>query len=176
MKFCRISSIFIALTGLIVVHALLAFQAADTTKTAVKKPKKAAQDTTMGTAATTTEPAKPATAKAKRAKVPETVDANQAVSTTTNRGRKATAKGTNAVAGTASRAASSGASTAKMSTPTKIVSDSEIAAAKSRGEVWVNTESGVYHKGGQWYGATREGKFMSEQDARKAGYHAAKTK
>jgi hypothetical protein len=70
--------------------------------------------------------------------------------------------------------ASSAANTAKM--PTKIVSDSEIAAAKARAEVWVNTETGVYHKGGQWYGATRQGKFMSEQDARNAGYHAAKTK
>ena len=55
-------------------------------------------------------------------------------------------------------------------------SDSEIAAAKSSGKVWVNTETGVYHKGGKWYGATKQGKFMTEDDARKAGYRASKSK
>ena len=41
--------------------------------------------------------------------------------------------------------------------PARTVSESEISAAKVSGKVWVNTESGVYHKGGQWYGATRQG-------------------
>jgi hypothetical protein len=49
-------------------------------------------------------------------------------------------------------------------------SDSQIAAAKSSGMVWVNTDSGVYHKGGRWYGKTKTGKFMSEADAKAAGY------
>jgi hypothetical protein len=62
------------------------------------------------------------------------------------------------------------------STPAKIVPDSDIAAAKASGKVWVNTDTGVYHKGGQWYGATKQGKFMTEQDAIKAGYRSAKTK
>jgi hypothetical protein len=39
--------------------------------------------------------------------------------------------------------------------------------------VWVNTSSGVYHKSGRWYGKTKEGKFMTESDAVKAGYKAA---
>jgi hypothetical protein len=39
--------------------------------------------------------------------------------------------------------------------------------------LWVNTETGVYHKGGRWYGATKKGKFMSEDDAKKAGYKGA---
>jgi hypothetical protein len=56
------------------------------------------------------------------------------------------------------------------------VSDSEIAAAKASGKVWVNTQTGVYHKGGKWYGATKQGKFMTEDDAIKAGYRASKTK
>ena len=60
--------------------------------------------------------------------------------------------------------------------PAKIVPESEITAAKAAGKVWVNTDTGVYHKGGKWYGATKEGKFMTEQDAVKAGYRAAKTK
>jgi hypothetical protein len=69
-------------------------------------------------------------------------------------------------------------STAKgaKSAPAKTVSESEISAAKADGKVWVNTASGVYHKGGEWYGATKQGKFMTEQEAKQAGYRAAKSK
>ncbi len=48
-------------------------------------------------------------------------------------------------------------------------SSSEIAAAKASGKVWVNTESGVYHKSGRWYGKTKSGKFMTESEAKAAG-------
>jgi len=54
------------------------------------------------------------------------------------------------------------------------VSSSEIASAKSKGLVWVNTDSKVYHKNGRYYGHTKQGKFMTEADAQKAGYKAAK--
>jgi hypothetical protein len=44
-----------------------------------------------------------------------------------------------------------------------------------KGMVWVNTASGIYHReGDQWYGKTKDGKFMSEEEAKKAGYHEAK--
>ena len=56
---------------------------------------------------------------------------------------------------------------------TGTASDSDIASAKSSGMVWVNTDSGVYHKGGRWYGKTKTGKFMSEADAKAAGYKAS---
>jgi hypothetical protein len=52
-------------------------------------------------------------------------------------------------------------------------SSQEIAAAKASGKVWVNTESGVYHKSGRWYGKTKNGKFMTEAEAKAAGYKEA---
>lgn len=45
----------------------------------------------------------------------------------------------------------------------------------SPGMVWVNTSSKVYHKSGsRWYGKTKSGKWMTEAEAQKAGYKAAK--
>jgi hypothetical protein len=71
--------------------------------------------------------------------------------------------------------ASSGATPAATTT-TKTAgapTSQEIAAAKASGKVWVNTESGVYHKGGRWYGKTKAGKFMTEAEAKAAGYKEA---
>jgi hypothetical protein len=43
------------------------------------------------------------------------------------------------------------------------------------GNVWVNLDTGVYHySSSRYYGKTKNGKYMSEADATKAGYHAAK--
>ena len=52
------------------------------------------------------------------------------------------------------------------------------APAPSTGEqaaqVWVNTKSGVIWKpGSRYYGKTKEGKYMSADEALKAGYHYA---
>jgi pyruvate/2-oxoglutarate dehydrogenase complex dihydrolipoamide acyltransferase (E2) component len=42
------------------------------------------------------------------------------------------------------------------------------------GLVWVNTEAGVYHReSSPFYGTTRKGKYMTEQDAKQAGYKPA---
>jgi hypothetical protein len=50
------------------------------------------------------------------------------------------------------------------------------AAGGGNGQVWVNTETHVYHKeGSKWYGRTKKGKYESEQDAIKEGNHAAKS-
>ena len=47
--------------------------------------------------------------------------------------------------------------------------------ANGAGVVWINTDTGVYHKqGSRWYGKTKHGKYMLEADANKAGYKPAK--
>ena len=53
-------------------------------------------------------------------------------------------------------------------------SAADIAVAKTAHKVWVNLDTGIYHKGGRWYGKTKNGKFMTEDEAKKAGYKAAK--
>jgi competence protein ComEA len=46
-----------------------------------------------------------------------------------------------------------------------------------KGMVWVNTDSKIYHKeGSRWYGKTQAGKWMTEEDAIKAGNRAGKEK
>ena len=52
-------------------------------------------------------------------------------------------------------------------------SSQEIADAKAKGLVWVNLATRVYHKDGPLYGTTKLGKFMKEEDAKKAGYRIA---
>ena len=42
------------------------------------------------------------------------------------------------------------------------------------GQVWVNSASHVYHcPGTAYYGKTKQGKYMTEADAQKAGYRAS---
>jgi hypothetical protein len=104
--------------------------------------------------------------------------------TTKRKSRKAKATdstnaATPAPAGTAAAPAAPATSTPKAAksktpAPSTNASDGDINSAKSLGKVWVNTDTGVYHKGGRWYGKTKQGKFMSEDDAKKAGYHEAK--
>jgi hypothetical protein len=49
------------------------------------------------------------------------------------------------------------------------------APAPGSGKVWVNLDTKVYHReGSRYYGTTKHGQYMSEQDAIKAGYRPAK--
>jgi DNA uptake protein ComE-like DNA-binding protein len=50
-------------------------------------------------------------------------------------------------------------------------------APPSKGMVWVNLETKVYHReGDRWYGRTKRGKYMSEADANRQGYRLSKEK
>jgi len=172
----RTISICVAVMAFLLEQSLPAYQAEDAakdaTKTIKKKAKKAGQqtvDATRTAASATAETAEKTTRKAGKA-------AGTQPSETANSSTRATTKATSSATGAASRDASSASASATKATPApaRIISDSEIASAKASGQVWVNTETGVYHKSGRWYGATKQGKFMTEQEATKAGYHASK--
>lgn len=66
-------------------------------------------------------------------------------------------------------------SEAAPASPAKTSAPSASQGNPGSGMVWVNLESGVYHyEGSRYYGKTKSGKYMSEADAVKAGYHSAK--
>jgi hypothetical protein len=67
-------------------------------------------------------------------------------------------------------AGSASAALPKKTKTASVDSSSEIAAAQASGKVWVNLDSGIYHKSGRWYGKTKNGKFMTEAEAKAAGY------
>jgi len=81
-----------------------------------------------------------------------------------------TAAASTSEANSPNTAAAPEASSGPKKTKTAGNSSPEIAAAQGSGKVWVNLDSGIYHKNGRWYGKTKNGKFMSEAEAKAAGY------
>ena len=71
-------------------------------------------------------------------------------------------------------AKSAPAATADVKAPVAVApTEKEIADAKAKGLVWADTKNGVFFKRGHSFGKTTEGKFMTEADAKAAGYHGA---
>ena len=150
MRLLRLLPVCISAMALILAQTPPASQSEQAAGTATKAKKRAKKAAEVGASGTEITPGTGATGMAEK-------NASQASKTpTTRRTRTATS-------GSASRAV-----------PT--VSESEMAAAKASGKVWVNTETGIYHKGGKWFGATKQGKFMTEDEAIRAGYKASKAK
>ncbi len=77
--------------------------------------------------------------------------------------------------GSAAQAGASKTAASMAKTTAGVPTDAQISDAQSKGMVWANKESKVYHKGGQFYGKTKHGQFMTEADAQKAGYKEAKS-
>ena len=74
----------------------------------------------------------------------------------------------NAPASTSSKSAATAAKSTDK-TPT------EARTPPQKGMVWVNTSSKIYHvEGDKWYGKTKKGEWMTEEDAIKAGNRKAK--
>jgi len=104
---------------------------------------------------------------------------NQADSSSTKKSSESrqtppAAPGTAADNGAAAKPAPSTSPAAGTPAASKPAAAQQSRPANSSSMVWVNTDSGVYHKPGtRYYGKTKQGKYMSEADAIKAGYRAA---
>jgi len=62
----------------------------------------------------------------------------------------------------------------KSSAKTKASSSSKAEGTAGAGKVWLNTDSNIYHReGSRWYGTTKSGKYVTEQEAKAAGARAA---
>ena len=139
--------------GLTIANTALAFQNAPPQNTGTTTPTQTQKKSTKNTTATGA-----------------ATNASQAAPAATG-----TSKADTAPASGSSTTTSAPAKSQATKQPIANASPSQIADAKAKGLVWVNTSSKVYHKSGdKYYGATKSGEFMTEADAQKAGAHLAK--
>jgi hypothetical protein len=103
---------------------------------------------------------------AKKVKATSSAGASSTTSTTTHSSSASSSKSPERT----------GAPGATASTKSAAEEDEVVARTPPRsGLVWVNTESKVYHvEGDRWYGKTKKGEWMTEAEARAAGYRPVK--
>jgi hypothetical protein len=100
---------------------------------------------------------------------------DQPSDSTTDSSTKTTTKKSKPAPAAAPAAAPTATNTPAPAKPAKTSAGTTTPPPAGSGMVWVNTDSGVYHKEGtRYYGKTKSGKYMSEADAQKAGYRVAK--
>jgi hypothetical protein len=113
---------------------------------------------------------------AARAQASQSSDQGQTDSSATKKSTKKTAaaKSDSSDANAADSRKTAPAENIKSTAPGSNALPKQSTTSNGVGMVWVNTESGVYHKPGtRWYGKTKHGKYMLEADAIKAGYKSA---
>ncbi len=100
---------------------------------------------------------------------------NSTTSTTTTQPTKKARKKTAAAADSSTASAPAVASSSAATGKAPVAAAPAPVVPPQKGMVWGNTASGVYHvEGAKYYGKTKQGKYMTEADAQKAGYHIAK--
>lgn len=150
-------------------------KAAKKTKESAVKAADATVDTTKKATDATVDTSKKAATETKKGAVKATDATVDTTKKATNATVDATKKGATATADTTKKAADATAEGTKK-TVNKATGKPAAGPPPQKGMVWVNTDSGAYHKeGSRWYGNTKQGKYMTETDAQKAGYQAAKS-
>jgi DNA uptake protein ComE-like DNA-binding protein len=150
--------------------------AASAKKIIAGRPYKSLDDLSRsGVAASSLEKARPHLMVGTAQKVEPAVAGAPGVGAGSSTAKKTKSEPAAATSSAPASSASTKASAGSQASEEEGVPETTAKTAPAKGMVWVNTSSKIYHyEGDRWYGKTKEGKFMTEADAIKAGYRASK--